>query len=153
GGGDGGNEDGGGVDVGGKAGNTKKVITFPSIPYMSKGGTQYTHSHVREFDEKSASLMTGEDGGGADDLPDFVVKKDGETGGDRQGDKGVLQDTGECVVCLVSKRNCIIFPCRHTNTCLSCAQLYIQNSLSETANSIPKCPVCRENIALLVHVV
>eukprot|EP01031_Cornospumella_fuschlensis_P024964 gene24964-30160_t len=103
------------------AGGTKKIITFPSLPYISKTGPgQNIHqTPVRGFDEKSASLILGGDGEESHDLPDFVTKKE----------EGALQDTtGECV-------------------------LYIQNSLNETANSTPKCPVCRENIALLVHIV
>eukprot|EP01031_Cornospumella_fuschlensis_P026824 gene26824-32410_t len=116
------------VEGNGKAaGGTKKIITFPSLPYISKTGPgQNIHqTPVRGFDEKSASLILGGDGEESHDLPDFVTKKEEDT-------VGALQDTtGECVVCL----------------------LYIQNSLNETANSTPKCPVCRENIALLVHIV
>lgn len=53
-------------------------------------------------------------------------------------------DRGECMICLSSMRDSILFPCRHSAMCMECALACVKES--------KKCPVCREPIKLIIQV-
>eukprot|EP01039_Chlorochromonas_danica_P009936 gene9936-10986_t len=53
-------------------------------------------------------------------------------------------DRGECMICLSSIRDSILFPCRHSAMCVECALVCVKES--------KKCPVCREPIKLIIQV-
>jgi len=47
-------------------------------------------------------------------------------------------DTGECVICLTSKRDTMLLPCRHICICVNCAE--------QMSKKTTNCPICRASI-------
>ena len=74
----------------------------------------------------------------------YVVKEVFGGDGGVSADGAVEDEESECIVCLSSKRDTVLLPCRHMCVCTECAQ-----QLRQQTN---KCPVCRSSVALLLRV-
>jgi hypothetical protein len=56
-----------------------------------------------------------------------------------------VEEEQQCIVCFSETREVVLFPCRHMDTCLSCAKMLIA--------SRNQCPVCRSTAEAIVHIV
>jgi hypothetical protein len=110
------------------------------------------NSSVKPSSEKSSSSDEGEDENkqisvrpanntGISTNPAAASSPDDQNTGPKKEDEEDLQ----CIVCLSETRDVVLFPCRHMNTCLSCAKMLIA--------SRNQCPVCRCTAEAIVHIV
>ena len=84
------------------------------------------------------------------DTNESEVETEGQSG-EETNSQFICTDAAEagprsCRVCLVTKADTIIFPCRHAQICYSCAENLV------TTNGCKQCPICRGTIQQYFHI-
>lgn len=84
-----------------------------------------------EDEDNNVTMRPANDGSGSTSAP---TKKEED-----------VEEEQQCIVCFSETREVVLFPCRHMDTCLSCAKMLIA--------SRNQCPVCRSTAEAIVYIV